>query len=183
LLFAEDSSHYAEKMRGVYSSARLLARPPEYWTGLVRRTMLDAPAAVVRAAPSAARSAALAAAEKAREGARAAQLGEAGLAALGRALEAATAANDAPVPDEVFLRFRVPDVTTIPFIPVASAVYPPRLAVGEDGGPSPGAPRAPALVNASLPRLFSQPPVQGRARSGRAGCKKGKGGGLLCGPG
>ncbi|KAJ1495584.1 hypothetical protein T484DRAFT_1762019, partial [Baffinella frigidus] len=83
-LFAEDPSHYEAKLRGVFTSARLLEKPKEFWVDLVRRTMLDVPCVVVRCFPSAAKAVELADAEKARVAERVATLGETGLASLAK---------------------------------------------------------------------------------------------------
>ncbi|KDQ20880.1 hypothetical protein BOTBODRAFT_26896 [Botryobasidium botryosum FD-172 SS1] len=90
------------------------------WADILRKYYIDAPSIVIRGKPSAQLADRLEAEEKARIAKQSERLGPEGLVRLEKELEAAKKENDAPIPAEVLIKFPVPDIKSISWIPVQS---------------------------------------------------------------
>jgi hypothetical protein len=126
-LFGQGEHDCEDKLKSVFNAEKLLTHTSEYWTALIKRTLLDTPVACVRAFPSTKKGDELAAAEEGRLASRAESLGEQGLASLAAKLDQANEANNAPIPPSIVSSFDVPDVQNVPFIPIVTATYPSPL--------------------------------------------------------
>jgi Zn-dependent M16 (insulinase) family peptidase len=87
--------------------------PASFWTSLAAKALVDAPRVDVVGAPSAALGRDMAAAEAARLTAQKEALGAEKLAALQAALDAATEANNVPMPADALRAFPVPPVDAV----------------------------------------------------------------------
>lgn len=126
-LFGQDEHDCEGKLKSVFNAEKLLSHTSEYWTMLIKRTLLDTPVACVRAFPSTRKGDELAEAEEGRLALRVESLGEQGLASLAAKLDQANEANNAPIPPSIVSSFQVPDVKNVPFIPIVTATYPSPL--------------------------------------------------------
>ncbi|EJD55672.1 hypothetical protein AURDEDRAFT_109912 [Auricularia subglabra TFB-10046 SS5] len=121
LYYGENGEDLAEQVNDVEQFDVLAKWTEDQWKNLLRSYFVDAHRVVVRARPSSVLQERLEKEENARVAAQVEKLGEEGLKKLGEQLEAAKAANDAPVPSDVLTSFPVPSVGSISWIPVTSA--------------------------------------------------------------
>lgn len=149
----QDGPALREAMDELQRIKQMEGEAPSFWAALAGEALVNAPCAEVVAAPSAQLGKDMAAADAARLAARRTELGPEKLAALGAKLEAATAANDAPMPPSTLDAFPVPSVANISLHRVAtlrSAAAP--VVAGEQPLPS-----APPELAAAAAEVLSLP--------------------------
>ncbi|KZO96339.1 hypothetical protein CALVIDRAFT_481506 [Calocera viscosa TUFC12733] len=93
----------------------------EDWCTLIRKYFLDAPSIVILGKPSGELAGKIEETEHARIARQQKRLGQDGLAKLEKALEAAKEANDQDIPSQMLSSFPLPDLSTVPWIPVQTA--------------------------------------------------------------
>jgi len=153
-LFAQAPADAEQKLSTMFQASALCSLSSADWVAMVRSFFLTPPSVCVRATPSASRAAALQKSEQERIEQRTVALGPEKLGELAQKLDEANEQNNTPVPDGMVQQFEVPQVSSITFIPVASAFYPP---VEKDGGSKRGP--ADAELQSTLDSLCpSHPP-------------------------
>jgi Zn-dependent M16 (insulinase) family peptidase len=149
----EDGAALRAALDALARIEQLEREPAPFWTSLAAKALVAAPRVDVVGAPSAALGRDMAAAEAARLAAQREALGAEKLAALQAALDAATEANNVPMPADALRAFPVPPVDAVRMHAVAtlrSAAASPDQAEGALAAP-PAALAAVAAEVASLP--------------------------------
>ncbi|KAG8859116.1 hypothetical protein FRB96_004686 [Tulasnella sp. 330] len=93
----------------------------EQWVQLLKQYYIDTPPVTIRGKPSATLPAKLESEEKSRIAAQKKSLGESGLAKAVKLLEEAKQEHERPIPSEMLTSFKVPDLSSISWVPVESA--------------------------------------------------------------
>ncbi|XP_046403336.1 uncharacterized protein C05D11.1-like [Ischnura elegans] len=113
----EDLDH---RLNQVDDMHLLLSEPKDFWLGLIRKYLVDAPSVVVRGVPSKRKREEMEEEEKKRIEAQRGSLGSKGLAEKERELTAATEENEKPPPESLLRGIPIPSISSIHFHPINS---------------------------------------------------------------
>ncbi|KAG9001081.1 hypothetical protein FRB93_012461 [Tulasnella sp. JGI-2019a] len=118
---ANDGSDLAPLMAEMERYTTLSSWTSEQWSQLLKRYYVDSTPVTVRGKPSAVLPGKLESDEKARIAAQKESLGEEGLARAIKLLEEAKKEHERPIPSGMLTSFKVPELSSISWIPVESA--------------------------------------------------------------
>ncbi|XP_071452193.1 uncharacterized protein C05D11.1-like [Hetaerina americana] len=113
----EDLDH---RLNQVDDMHLLLSEPKEFWLGLMRKYLVEAPSVVIRGVPSRRKREEMEEEEKKRIEAQRESLGVQGLAKKEKELTAATEENEKPPPEPLLRGIPIPSIASIHFHPINS---------------------------------------------------------------